>query len=86
MSSEIPDSDDEYLDNELRKSISSTIYATLCEDDKRGGNLAATPRMTFSPAESLDSSLTLVSGAVTTVGAVDREQEQQQFGTRTSIF
>lgn len=48
------ESEDEYLDNELRKSISSTVYAALCAD---------TPRMSYSPADSLDSSMTLVSVA-----------------------
>ena len=56
------------LDTELRKSISSSIYATLCGEESakqqvegQAGKLGNTPRMNFSPAESLDSSLTLVS-------------------------
>ncbi|XP_023336950.1 centromere protein J isoform X3 [Eurytemora carolleeae] len=46
-------SEDEYLDQELRQSISSSVYAALSGD---------TPRLSYSPADSLDSSVTLVSG------------------------
>jgi len=99
-SSSVPDSEDEFLDNELRKSISSTIYATLCEGDKRHAMQAGvmsqsgvidTPRMTFSPAESLDSSMTLVS--TTTMGAATESVQEgpkvvhnEERGTREKRF
>jgi len=94
-SNSLPDSEDEFLDNELRKSISSTIYATLCEGEsskRGGGNVINTPRMTFSPAESLDSSMTLVSqgtmGAEPSTMAGDGPQvvHNEERGTREKRF
>ena len=66
-SSELLESEDDLLDAELRKSISSTIYATLCQGDSS----LATPEqgrrqrsgrgrgVDFSPVESLESSFSL---------------------------
>lgn len=88
-SSSLPDSEDEFLDTELRKSISSTICATLCEGESSKKNVINTPRMTFSPADSLDSSMTLVSvGTMGTGQGEDGPQvvHNEERGTREKRF
>ena len=66
------------MDAELRKSICISIYANLCQGESSkntpimlrrqtapaGDPLAQTPRLAFSPVESLESRMSLVSGVV----------------------
>ena len=66
------ESEDDLLDAELRKSICSSIYATLCQGEsakntpdtqrrnRRGrGRINVRDGFSFSPVESLDSSFSL---------------------------
>ena len=69
-SSEMIESEDDLLDAELRKSICSSIYATLCQGEStkntpdtqrknRRGRINVRDGFNFSPVESLDSSFSL---------------------------
>ena len=90
---DLVESDDDLLDAELRKSICSSIYATLCQGESNqntpmvlrrqmapaGDPFGQTPALSFSPVESLESRMSLVSGVVENPAEMkDKELERRE--------
>ena len=80
-SGSLQESEDDAMDAELRKSISSTIYAALCQEESVESPSLA--RRDYSTGSSLESSLTLVSATTEHDMAVVTDREQ---GTREKKF
>merc|ERR1712088_1179582 len=83
-SGSLQESEDDAMDAELGKSISSTIYAALCQGESTESPSLA--RRDYSTGSSLESSLTLVSATTATTeheaaGVTDRDR-----GTREKRF
>ena len=94
------ESDDDLLDAELRKSICSSIYATLCQGESNqntpmmlrrqmapaGNTLGQTPAMAFSPVESLESRMSLVSGVVENIAELKETREKRYRDGRLEVW
>ena len=90
------ESDDDLLDAELRKSICSSIYATLCQGESNQNTpmmlghqmapLGETPAMAFSPVESLESRMSLVSGVVENPAELKETREKRYRDGRLEVW
>ena len=80
-SGSVVESEDEVLDSLARRSISSTIYAALCQGEEE------VPAREYSAATSLESSVSLVSATTATTAAAESEVVTNgERGTREKRF
>ena len=83
-SGSLQESEDDAMDAELRKSISSTIYAALCQEESVESPSLA--RRDYSTGSSLESSLTLVSATTATTEHDMAVVTDRERGTREKKF
>lgn len=83
-SGSLQESEDDAMDAELRKSISSTIYAALCQGESTESPSLA--RRDYSTGSSLESSLTLVSATTATTEHEAAIVTDRDRGTREKRF
>lgn len=83
-SGSLQESEDDAMDAELRKSISSTIYAALCQGESTESPSLA--RRDYSTGSSLESSLTLVSATTATTEHEAAVVTDRDRGTREKRF
>ena len=83
-SGSLQESEDDAMDVELRKSISSTIYAALCQGESAESPSLA--RRDYSTGSSLESSLTLVSATTATTEHEAAVVTDRDRGTREKRF
>jgi len=83
-SGSLQESEDDAMDADLRKSISSTIYAALCQGESTESPSLA--RRDYSTGSSLESSLTLVSATTATTEHEAAVVTDRDRGTREKRF